>query len=402
MQLTALFAVFLLFAWAIFRALPGRRARQWLLVAASLAFYAYWFPTFAILFIAMGLYSHALLRWMHAAPKARPAAALAGIVSWATLLIGYKYFYLLITTAVHTLGLTALSGMIPVTHWLVPLGLSYVTLRMIHLFVDSSRELVQPLPLRTVLLFEMFFPMVEAGPVQRIESFNDQLENLDTPDSTDLGIGMQRILFGLFKKAVVAGNLVHLYPGHDFWAYPLHYSAVDIIRAIFIFSFVIYFDFSGYTDIAIGAARLFGIRLAENFNWPYLRANIAEFWRAWHITLSDWIRDYLFVPLCGHRTTKARLQLATVSSMALCGLWHGASWNFLIWGMYHGTGLVAWKQYGQIKRKHKTLRDLAKTKPYQIACVLATFAFVSLGWVFFQVPLHTAGGIFLKIFVPWR
>jgi alginate O-acetyltransferase complex protein AlgI len=235
-----------------------------------------------------------------------------------------------------------------------------------------------------------------------VERCQERWGRLGKPRAEDVGVGMERILLGIFKKAVLAGNLVHLYPGHDFWDFPLQYSRLEMVQGIVVFSFVIYLDFSGYADMAVGTARLFGLRLVENFNYPYLRGNPAEFWRSWHISLSDWIRDYLFMPLCGHRTTRQRLALATVSSMAICGLWHGAAWNFLVWGMYHGAGLVAWKEYGQVKRRYKALRDVARTRWYRGACVLGTFGFVSLGWVFFKVPLGTAGEMFERFFVWWR
>ena len=237
----------------------------------------------------------------------------------------------------------------------------------------------------------MFFPTMVAGPIKRYEDF---LPKLRAADATlaDLQIGVTRILVGLVKKFAVADLMT---------AFTNHLNAADIVRAdrrvlpvwLLAYGLKIYFDFAGYSDIAIGSARLFGIRVPENFDWPYLRANISDFWRNWHISLSQWLFDYVFIPLGGSRVTRLRNYSNLIVTMLVSGVWHGAGTNFVVWGLWHGMLLSG----------HRVWRDIrGPREPSTVGLIcggLFTFVMVNLGWAFFCMDLQTARLFLTRMFL---
>lgn len=161
---------------------------------------------------------------------------------------------------------------------------------------------------------------------------------------------------------------------------PEHYSSLIQIAALFGFSLQVYFDFSGYSDIAIGSSKLYGLTIMENFDNPFFAPNISQFWRRWHISLSDWIRDYIFVPLSQKSTSKFWMFVCTpIIAMGICGLWHGAAWHFVIWGIWHGVGIAIWRLWSQFKRQHRSLSKAAEAVWFQYVSVVITFVFVTVG-----------------------
>jgi alginate O-acetyltransferase complex protein AlgI len=279
-------------------------------------------------------------------------------------------------------------------HWsgaFLPLGISFFTFEFIHYAVDRYRGKTSAGMAGEYLAFIMFFPTLVAGPIKRYEDFLPKLRAADAT-AIDLQTGITRILIGLAKKFAVADLLTAL---------TNHLNAADIAIAdrrvlpiwLLAYGFKIYFDFAGYSDIAIGSARLFGIKVPENFDWPYFRSNIAQFWRYWHISLSRWLLDYVFIPLGGSRVARYRICTNLIVTMFVSGVWHGAGSNFVVWGLWHGMLLAG----------HRIWRDLRGTPTPSalspiIGCVL-TFSLVNLGWVFFCMDLPTARSFLQRLFL---
>jgi alginate O-acetyltransferase complex protein AlgI len=279
-------------------------------------------------------------------------------------------------------------------HWsgaFLPLGISFFTFEFIHYAVDRYRGKTSAGMASEYLAFIMFFPTMVAGPIKRYEDFLPKLRAADAT-ANDLQTGITRILIGLTKKFAVADLLT---------AFTNHLNTADIATAsrsvlplwLLAYGFKIYFDFAGYSDIAIGSARLFGIQVPENFDWPYLRTNIAEFWRYWHISLSRWLLDYVYIPLGGSRVAPYRICANLIVTMFVSGVWHGAGSNFVVWGLWHGMLLAG----------HRIWRELRGTpNPSALNQILGwvmTFALVNLGWVFFCMDLPTARFFLHRLFL---
>jgi alginate O-acetyltransferase complex protein AlgI len=237
--------------------------------------------------------------------------------------------------------------------------------------------------------FILYFPTMVAGPIKRYQDFLPKVRNPETDTITNWRLGITRILSGLVKKFAIADLMT---------AFTNHLNQTDIAEAqrwvlpiwLAAYGVKIYFDFSGYSDIAIGSARLFGIRVPENFDWPYFRTSIAGFWRHWHISLSSWLTDYVFVPLGGSRVKAGRIYANLLVTMLVSGLWHGAGLNFLVWGAWHGVLLVAHRIWTQ-------RRGLAcPNRPFYLTalCSLGTYMWVNIGWAFFCMDLPTATAFF--------
>jgi alginate O-acetyltransferase complex protein AlgI len=269
-----------------------------------------------------------------------------------------------------------------------PLAISFFTFEFVHYLFEVRRggdPIRSPLKF---LLFAIHFPSLVAGPIKRYTQFIPELEAAASrsPRWEDFSEGLRRIALGVVKKVVIADTLT-------FWidkTYPVLGDEGLFIRWCFLLAlgFRILLDFSGYTDLAIGCSRLIGIRLPENFNWPYLARNVQEFWQRWHISLSSWIRDYVYIPLGGSRVGWPRRLANGLVAFALCGLWHGPAWNFIVWGLYHGVGLavcVGWRHVPGLNRAVETVF----VKEPALRLVL-TQVFVFLGWLVFFYPVSDA------------
>ncbi len=276
-----------------------------------------------------------------------------------------------------------------------PLGMSFFAFEFVH-YLYEVRKGAAPLrnPLQ-FLLFAIFFPTLVAGPIKRFGQFIPALQDgAQNVDVTDVAAGLRRVAMGFVKKVVIADNLTLAI---DY--YVPQFAALDLLTRWFIFTLIamrILMDFSGYSDIAIGLARLLGIRLPENFNWPYAATSIREFWLRWHISLSSWIRDYVYIPLGGNRHGIVRKIFNGLVAFALIGLWHGPAWNFVVWGIYHGVGLAVCSNYAALPGIGPRLEKAIAASPG--SCWIATQLFAWLGWLvfFYPVPqaLHMAGLLF--------
>jgi D-alanyl-lipoteichoic acid acyltransferase DltB (MBOAT superfamily) len=275
---------------------------------------------------------------------------------------------------------------------LVFVGASYFTLRALHFAIDARRKQRLGLGLLDYLVWNSFFPTIVAGPIERAEHFAQSYARLGRAGPEDWAEGAKRIFFGLLKR-VVLGQLAFA------WARPIATFEVgselawsEAWLALYAMCLYAYFDFAGYSDLAIGSARLFGLRLAENFDNPYLRPSISEFWQGWHISLSTWIRDYLFLPMCGRSPSVVRPHLAALASMGLCGLWHAPELGWLLWGLAHGAGLSVHQAWTLFLRKRFALKKkLARSKPYRVLATLATFHFIALTWVLISIDATDLG-----------
>jgi alginate O-acetyltransferase complex protein AlgI len=268
-----------------------------------------------------------------------------------------------------------------------PLAMSFFAFEFVH-YLYEVRKGGEPIknPLQ-FLLFSLFFPSLVAGPIKRYTQFLPALqEGATNVNLDDAGEGLRRIAVGFLKKVVIADNLtlVLAYYGPQF-------GTLTLSERWFMFTLLalrILMDFSGYSDIAIGLARLLGIKLPENFNWPYAARSIQDFWSRWHISLSSWIRDYIYIPLGGSRHGLVRKIGNGLFAFALCGLWHGPAWHYVIWGVYHGVGLAVCANYKTIPGIGPMLEKLLGQVPF--VCWAATQLFVWLGWLVFFYPVSDA------------
>jgi len=275
----------------------------------------------------------------------------------------------------------------------LPLGISFFTFEFIHYAADRYKGTAKAGTFVEYLTFILFFPTMVAGPIKRFQNFQPQLQHPSTDWPLDWHRGVTRILAGLVKKFAIADLLTAMTANlsHDTIAIadrrilPLWLLAYGI---------KIYIDFSAYSDIAIGSARLFGIRVPENFDWPYLRTNIAEFWSHWHMSLYRWLIDYVFIPLGGSRVSPPRVYVNVLITMLVSGLWHGAGLNFVVWGLWHG-GLLAGHRFW------RTLRPRGNAPPSRLVgnalSWALTFVLVMVGWAFFCMDLPTSAFFFRRL-----
>jgi D-alanyl-lipoteichoic acid acyltransferase DltB (MBOAT superfamily) len=368
-------------------ALAGRidgRLGKWVLIAFSIGFYAYWKPSYTLLLLASILANFGLARLILAWRGTSLARAVVVLgVAGNLLALGYfKYFAFLVGT------LDAfLAHPLPVPDILLPIGISFFTFQQIGFLVDYYRGTVGKPRFSDYLFIVSFFPHSIAGPIVRISELQPLVVARQAwrLRGDQLAIGFTIFAIGLFKKTVLVDPISQYVDGLYLAAaqgQPMGF--VDGWAAATSYGFQIYFDFSGYSDMAIGLAYLFGVRLPVNFFSPYKAASIREFWRRWHISLSRFLRDYLFIPLGGSRHGLARTVAALIATMALGGLWHGANWTFVIWGLLHGAFLSV----NHLARK----LGLGELMPAALAPlkrplgVVATFVAVSFAWVFFRAP----------------
>jgi alginate O-acetyltransferase complex protein AlgI len=358
-------------------------ARKPFLVAASYFFYCSWKWQYGFLLLGVSLFNFAYARWVLARAGSMPALVL-GIAVNLSALIYFKYMNFFLANAAAAARLFGVHWQAPILNIILPLGISFFTFQGVaYLFDVASGE--EPLEhLLDFMLFKALWPQLIAGPIVRLHEMRDQILSPRTLDYSDVAEGCQRILFGFFKKVAIADNLAPSVEMVFFSGSPA--NAVDAISATLGFGMQIYFDFSAYTDIAVGTARLFGFRLPENFNWPYLSSSPREFWNRWHMTLSFWIRDYLFTPMMfASRRRPALAPLWLLIAMALCGLWHGAAWTFVAWGVWHGVLLAL--NATVLKNVFPPMDEALKAKVSMVrnlAGMVVTFVLVNVGWVLFR------------------
>lgn len=371
--------------------------RKILLTAASLLFYSAWRWPFTSLLLINTLLNYAcalgIVNTDH--QRRRRFFLTLSMVGNLGVLCFFKYTNFILENIEELLGVSGLTVDIGPLNIILPLGISFYTFQTMSYTIDVyRRQLEARRSILDVALFVSFFPQLVAGPIVRARELMPQLDEKKLFDSGRVKAGLFLMMWGLAKKLLVADALAPIV--NQAYANPDLYSGFSLLLAIYCFAFQIYCDFSGYSDIAIGAARVLGFHIPLNFNCPYFAANITTFWRRWHISLSTWLRDYLYIPLGGSRCGRPRIVFNLLVTMILGGLWHGASWNFVIWGTIHGVVLVLHKVY-LWKKGSQVVHDTPK--PLQrLILSLVNFHLICITWVFFRAEtLPKALDVFVRI-----
>jgi alginate O-acetyltransferase complex protein AlgI len=369
---------------------------NWLLLIASVIFYAKGGGSFTWLMLSSIAFNYFMgIAVDRARDTGRAKLVLAFAVTVNLVVLGIFKYANFFADNVNTLFLALRVHPVVVPRVLLPIGISFYTFHAISYVIDVYRRdaTAQKSPVHAAL-YLLLFPQLIAGPIIRYRDLADQLaRRIVTVD--DFAWGVRRFIIGLSKKVLVANTVAG--PADKIFAMaPAELSTAHAWLALVCYTLQIYFDFSGYSDMAIGLGRMFGFRFPENFRWPYIAASIQEFWRRWHISLSTWFRDYLYVPLGGNRVSERRTYVNLVTVFFLCGLWHGASWNFVIWGLWHGTFLVVERVTNTVRRTDRVpISPLAAFARRGLLHVY-TMAVVMIGWVFFRADTLPDAVAFLK------
>jgi alginate O-acetyltransferase complex protein AlgI len=379
------FAIFFAIVFAMHWALnPHPRARKWVLLVASYVFYAWWDWRLVWLLVTVSAIAQLGALWVERQDEQTARTRRAVVASLALLipLVWFKYYGFFALSLANAFEGIGLSAPLPLLQVVLPVGISFYTFMAISYVVDVSRLEITPAPWLDAFVYLAFFPHLVAGPIVRGGELLPQIRRRRDPERIDVSRAAFLILGGLFKKVVVSSFLAAQIVDPVFGA-PGAHSALETLVAIYGYAIVIYTDFSGYTDIAIGVALLLGFEFPANFDRPYAAVSLRDFWHRWHITLSRWLRDYLYVPLGGSKRGEVRTAINVMITMLLGGLWHGAGWTFVAWGGLHGIGQVV----GRWRRRRREQRGLP-LEPASAAAVLrarvVTFHLICLGWVFFR------------------
>ena len=386
-QFALFFPVVLAGSWALMS-----RPRLWrpFIVAASYVFYAAASWRFCVLLAAVTLGNQGAARLIHRtqAPRRRGRILAAAVALDLGVLALFKYYGFFAQSVDHGLGRVGLDLPLPLLTIALPVGISFFTFQAISYVVDVRRGHVEPASTIDFAVYLCFFPHLVAGPIVRAREFLPQLRSPRDPCRVAVGSGIALIGLGLVKKVVIADYLARTVVDPVF-AVPQAYAAPDALLAAYAYAAQIYCDFSGYTDIAIGLALLMGFVFPQNFRSPYRATGFRDFWRRWHMTLSRFLRDFLYIPLGGSRGGRLFTYRNLFITMLLGGLWHGAAWTFVLWGAFHGAGLAGEHALGGRLRAPGWLRWLV------------TFNLVVFGWILFRAPsLDLAGSFLSRLTVP--
>ena len=395
------YALFLPIVVALYWASPIK-LRVPILLIASYVFYMSWRPVFILLILGLTIVNYFFGFFIHRSEKNKKPWLFAAVATNLITLSFFKYAYFLNDVLISALKPLGMSPPAMPFDIILPLGISFFVFEFIHYVVDVYRGSE---PIKSFLafsLFASFFPTQIAGPIKRFQDFIPQFLSPAKFSIRDFDSGISLILLGLFKKVLLADNLAFFVQGG--FQHPELFNSLDLWIFTYAFAFQIYFDFSGYTDIARGSAMLFGYKVPINFNLPYLAKNISEFWHRWHISLSTWLRDYLFIPLGGSRGSRWNVYRNLMIIMSLGGLWHGASTHFLIWGVFHGAMLGLHKMFKESRtwlseHGHNWLSAAIDSPVGSILSTLLTFHVVCIGWVLFRADtVAVAGDMLRKLF----
>ena len=382
---TVTFAIFFMIvlpvSWLL---MPRRRRWKLFMLAASYFFYGYWNWRFCFLIAASTIGNQIFATAIHRADTdRRKRLLLTGAVAANLGVLAYfKYFDFFVTNATNTLdklGLHISPEIVAVT---LPVGISFFTFQALSYVIDIYRGTFEPGRLIDFAVFLSFFPHIVAGPIVRPAEFMPQLKERHDPRHVDSSRAFFLIVIGLFKKVVIA-NLLATQIVDAVFASPNQHSSLEVLVAVIGYAVQIYCDFSGYADMAIGIALLLGFRFPQNFDSPYTSTSIQDFWRRWHMTLSRWLRDYLYVPLGGNRSGKWRTYRNLMLTMLIGGLWHGAAWTFVVWGAIHGTFLCV-EHWRRTRRTARGLPHPPDTRVRRVGARLITFTIVCFAWIFFR------------------
>lgn len=388
--ITLTFAVFLTLVFAIYWSLPGQLARNVVIVVASYVFYGWWNWRFCLLMASGSLVDFLLGLAISSTSdiRYRRLFLLLSLSANLGLLGFFKYFNFFADSFARLLSVAGWHASWVELRIILPVGISFYTFQTLSYTIDIYRDQLKaernPI---NYLAFVSFFPQLVAGPIERATNLLPQFQSKRVFDDEDAADGCRQFLWGFCKKLILADQLGvivdHVY------ADPSAHHGPTLFIATIAFAFQIYCDFSAYSDMAVGTAKLFGIRLMQNFAHPYFSRSVAEFWRRWHISLSTWFRDYVYVPLGGNRVGRGAQARNILFTFGLSGLWHGASWNFLIWGLLNGLFVLPQTLFpGKKKRSTREIAggDSFLVTPRSALSILITFCLISITWVFFRAP----------------
>ncbi len=387
--------VFILY-WFVFN--KRLKHQNILLLIASYFFYGWWSYQFLALLIVSTLLDY-LYGFQVASPNRKKAKLFLwlSIINNLGILAVFKYYNFFVTEiqqALDSIGLHTSPVLLQIA---LPVGISFYTFHGMSYVFDIYREKIKPVAnFIDYSLFVAFFPLLVAGPIERANHLLPQVQQKRVFNYTQAVEGCRLILWGLFKKVVVADSLANIADA-CFDNYTDH-NGISLILGAIAFSLQIYGDFSGYSDIALGTAKLFGFELLSNFRFPYFSRDIAEFWRRWHISLSSWFRDYLYIPLGGSRNGRAKAIRNTFIIFLVSGFWHGASWNFIVWGLIHACGFLPLLL---LNRNRQYVTDVAAQDRLlpgwkELRQMFFTFTFVTIAWVFFRAETITVAAGYLE------
>ena len=367
------YIIFYALFFLVFFAAGSLKAQVLLICVASLYFYGSWSAVHVLLLLLV-----CVIAWSaQHSPLQRFAPALQVTAALSVLFI-FKYFNFFAQTAEQAGLVVAASTLV------LPVGISFYVFQAVSYVIDEKRQHIPRTGFAETVAYIAFFPQLVAGPIVRAHVFLPQLQKKRVFNKYMFYTGMLLFAMGMFKKVVIADNvglfvdIVYETPGAT--------TAGNHVLAFYLYAIQIYYDFCGYSEMAIGIARTLGFKFPRNFARPYLAASITEFWNRWHISLSSWLRDYLYIPLGGNRRGRARTYLNLAAVMLLGGLWHGAAWTFVVWGGIHGVLLAAERML-----KYRPVTGIAR-----FAGVVITFHLVAISWVFFRSPDFTSAGLFFQ------
>jgi len=396
------FAIFFPLVVALYYSLPQRH-RLPLLLLASCLFYMAFIPAYIlILFVTITIDYIAGIYIERRSGPARRLWLVGSIISTCAVLFVFKYFAFFTGNFVGLANLLGWRLSPVVAHIILPIGLSFHTFQSLSYVVEVYRGKQRAEhDFMTYSTYVMFFPQLVAGPIERPQNLLHQFYEPHAFDHARITAGLKRMAWGFFKKLVVADRLA-LYV-NDVYGAPRNYNGLQLTLATVFFAYQIYCDFSGYTDIALGAAQVLGFKLMENFRTPYYSLSIGEFWHRWHISLSTWFRDYLYIPLGGSRSGFMRWLLAVMVTFTISGLWHGANWTYVVWGALNGVYLLVGVATKDLRHRFFGILGLREeTLPRRVIMLATTFGLTCAGWVVFRAKnLADAVYIFTHFFANW-
>ncbi len=379
------------FIFLLYYAIPAKykKARDLYLLFVSYSLYISWKPIYALILLGVTASSYITAIQIEKAKRPKPVMQF-GIVITLLPLLFFKYFNFINDQIVGFLGLLGWNIQLPGLNWAIPIGISFFTFQSMGYIWDVYyKKSTSEKDFLTYALFISFFPSLLMGPINKASLVIPQIKNIrpyfDYPKAVE---GLRMILWGMFMKVVVADR-VAIYVDTVFSHY-INYTGMTCLVASFLYSIQIYADFAGYSLMALGVGKTLGFELTENFRRPYFAVSVTDFWHRWHISLSTWLKDYIYIPLGGSRCSKARNYWNIFITFLVSGIWHGANWTFIVWGCFHGLFQVIEKAIGQQKCNYGWLGKSIK--------IIITFALVNFAWIFFRMPTITdAWGLLVRI-----
>ena len=383
------FAVFFLIVYLIYLVLKGTRFRLPWLLASSYFFYGWFNPLYVVLIFYSSLVDYTVAARMEKSNHRKMWLSVS-IINNIALLSFFKYGGFVADNINNLMSLVNIPYAIPTPGWLLPVGISFYVFQSMSYTIDFYRGNVErERSFTRYATFVSLFPRLLAGPIERAKNLLPQLDKTTKFSSQDITDGLSLFVVGLFKKIALADYLA-LYVDKVYTA-PEQFQSPALILATFLFAWQIYFDFSGYTDMARGVARIMGFRLMLNFNNPYLATSLGDFWARWHISLSSWFKDYVYIPLGGNRKGTFNTYRNMFLTMVISGLWHGAAWTFILWGAVHALGRFFTREMERTTFYREKVPTLVKQ--------LFVFSLVSFAWIFFRAEsINDAWTIITRIF----